>query len=101
MLSRGHREALKLGLKGEDIYKHIYSNANFRNIPNEIDVINVDLENECTIHLYGTNFVFSLLGLIKNIYRIFGYESIALREYIEEEIKKIYGDGYSVRDILK
>lgn len=102
MLNRRHREALKLGLKGEDIYKYIYGeNINFGNIPNGIDVISTDLEDECTIHLHGTNFVFNLLDLIKNIYRIFGYESIVLREYIEKELKEIYGNVYDIKDVLR
>ena len=55
MLNRRHREALRLGLRGDDIYKYIYGidsnrssiEESFKGIPNELDVMNLGMK-ECT-----------------------------------------------------
>jgi hypothetical protein len=115
MLNRKHREALLMGLKGDDIYKHIYGvdtnddyvKAYFSDTLNEVDVIKTTMEDDCCLHkkidinLYGTNFTLNLLDLIRMIYCYFGYDSHTIKEFIEEEMIKIYGPGYDIKDILK
>jgi len=80
--------------------------AYFADTPNEVDVIRTTVEDECCSHktidinLYGANFTFKLLELVRNIYHTFGYDSYVLREYIVEEVEKIYGEGYKAKDII-
>lgn len=93
-----------------DSYKKIYgiNDEDLKeafNVPNEVDLIKSSVEDECCLHkidvnLYGSNFVFKLLDLIRDIYHTFGYDSYVLREYIVDEIEKIYGEGYKAKDIL-
>lgn len=78
----------------------------FNSVPNEIDIIKSSVEDECCLHkidvnLYGTNFTLNLLDLIRKIYHYFGFESHTIKEFIEEEMIKIYGPGYDIKDILK
>ena len=102
MLNKKCKEIIKLGLRDEEAYCHIYGinsendSKCFEDIPNEL---------ECTIHknidITGAKFVLDLLDLIKDIYKKFGYESFVLREYIEEEMVRIYGEDYNVEDIMR
>ena len=102
MLNKKCKEIIKLGLRDEEAYCHIYGinsendSKCFEDIPNEL---------ECTIHknidITGAKFVLDLLDLIKDIYKKFGYESFVLSEYIEGEMVRIYGEGYNVEDIMR